>query len=600
LDSQYYYSNLAAMSQFLVSARKYRPQSFQDVIGQEQVTMTLKNALKNDKLAHAFLFTGPRGVGKTSCARILAKTINCQHETDANEACNKCDNCLSFNNHAAMNVFELDAASNNSVENIRELIEQVRFAPQMGKYKVYIIDEVHMLSTAAFNAFLKTLEEPPSYAIFILATTEKNKIIPTILSRCQIYDFNRVSVNAIATHLKDICQKEHIQYEDEAIHIIAQKSEGGLRDALSMLDRLVSFTSGHLTTESVMHNLNLLDYDTFFSTVDALLNEDIGECMLIVQKVLARGFDADEYIIGLAEHFRNLLIAKNNAMHSLLNFTEHLSKRYLEQAALADLPMIINALAILNDADIHYRQSKNKRLTAEMALIRICYVQRLVKNNGVVSLEDSKKKIPLAKNIHEINDIENIDPKINQEQNNSNTNDADNKETKDNINIPVFINKTRPIKWIFNEIKSTKNDIAHSDITHKNEIVFDDTIKVNETLLRETIAAFWDTCKTNKKITHANLLSDSAFKIIGNKIIFSLMTIGEMALNEIKLDMSIYLQEKLGKSFLIHSELIKSTVADDVIDENQLFTAKSRYKKMLQSNPEIEKLRARFQLDILD
>ncbi len=381
------------MATYQVSARKYRPRKFKEVVGQNQVTVTLRNALKNEKLAHAFLFTGPRGVGKTSCARILAKTINCPNKTEDNEACGRCVNCLSFDENSAMNVFELDAASNNSVENMRELIEQVRFAPQMGKYKVYIIDEVHMLSTAAFNAFLKTLEEPPSYAIFILATTEKHKVLPTILSRCQIYDFTRITVQQIAEHLEYICIAEQHNYEKDALQIIAQKSDGGLRDSLSMLDRLVSFTGGKLDAKGVMENLNLLDYETFFDVTEHILDEDITKVLLALDSTISVGFEPEDFLLGLMEHFRNLLVAQHEGMQKLIQFTDYLKSKYINQTQLLTAPQLINAMAVMSDADVHYKTAKNKRMLVEMALIRLIYISKLVKTSDALDkIEDNEKK----------------------------------------------------------------------------------------------------------------------------------------------------------------------------------------------------------------
>src|ERR1043165_3298852 len=304
------------MDKFIVSARKYRPQLFNTVVGQSHITTTLKNAIKNDQLAHAFLFCGPRGVGKTTCARILAKTINCENKTKDGEACNKCQSCISFNEGTSLNIHELDAAMNNSVDDIRTLVDQVRFAPQAGKYKVYIIDEVHMLSSSAFNAFLKTLEEPPPYAIFILATTEKHKILPTILSRCQIFDFRRIGIETIVKHLQHICKVEKIEAEEDALHIIAQKADGGMRDALSMFDRLSGFSGRKLTYASVLENLNVLDYDYFFKVTDALLTENLAGLMQLFDQILKKGFEGDDFILGLCEHFRNLLFCKDRSTRS--------------------------------------------------------------------------------------------------------------------------------------------------------------------------------------------------------------------------------------------------------------------------------------------
>jgi DNA polymerase-3 subunit gamma/tau len=378
------------MSNFVVSARKYRPVTFEDVVGQEHVTNTLKNALRNDHLAHAFLFCGPRGVGKTTCARILAKVINCQNPGVELEPCNACSSCTSFNDNASFNITELDAASNNSVEHIRALIEQVRFQPQQGKYKVFIIDEVHMLSQQAFNAFLKTLEEPPSYAIFILATTEKHKIIPTILSRCQIFDFKRIQAPSMVRHLQGISGKENIEADEDALHVIAQKADGALRDALSIFDRIVSYSGTHIKYEDVIMNLNVLDYDYYFKIVDALLVEDLAQVMLLFDDILNKGFEADIFINGLAEHLRNLLMCKDPQTISLLELTDNLKERYRTQAHISPSSFLLTALNLCNDCDINYRMARHKRLHVEMALIKMTYINRAVKHVA----EAAEKKNP--------------------------------------------------------------------------------------------------------------------------------------------------------------------------------------------------------------
>lgn len=381
------------MSNFVVSARKYRPSRFEDVVGQQHVSQTLKNALQSDHLAHAFLFCGPRGVGKTTCARILAKVLNCQNTTPDFEACNECDSCRAFNANASFNITELDAASNNSVEHIRALIEQVRFQPQQGKYKVFIIDEVHMLSQQAFNAFLKTLEEPPPYAIFILATTEKHKIIPTILSRCQIFDFRRIQVSDMAKHLEGICAQEGIEADKDALHIIGQKADGALRDALSIFDRIVAFSGKRITYEDVINNLNILDYDVFFQMVDALLLEDAAKVLLIFDDVLRRGFEPDLFINGLAEHLRNLLVCKDEVTLQLLEVSEGLRERYLKQAQLAPSRLLLTALNLANDCDVAYKLARNKRLHVEMALLKMAYINRAFQlaENGAPNPAPEKK-----------------------------------------------------------------------------------------------------------------------------------------------------------------------------------------------------------------
>ena len=366
---------LVAVDNFIVSARKYRPATFESVVGQQHITNTLKNAIKNNQLAQAFLFCGPRGVGKTTCARILAKTINCENLQPNGEACGVCNSCQSFQNGNSFNIHELDAASNNSVDDIRSLIEQVRIPPQAVRYKIYIIDEVHMLSQAAFNAFLKTLEEPPHYAIFILATTEKHKILPTILSRCQIFDFNRIRVEDMAAHLASIAQKENIQYEPDGLHVIAQKADGGLRDALSMFDQIVSFSGGNVTYRAVIDNLNILDYDYYFNITDRLLNQDNAQTLLLFDEILSRGFDGAHFISGLSEHFRNLLVGKDQATLKLLEVSEGIRNKYMQQSQSSSVSFLLSAMNIANQCDLSYKLSKNQRLQVELALLKMCSLQ---------------------------------------------------------------------------------------------------------------------------------------------------------------------------------------------------------------------------------
>ena len=359
------------MSDYIVSARKYRPTSFDAVVGQKALTTTLKNAIAGGKLAHAYLFCGPRGVGKTTSARIFAKTINCLNPTPTGEACDACESCVAFNEGRSYNIHELDAASNNSVDDIRELIEQVQIPPQVGRYKVFIIDEVHMLSQAAFNAFLKTLEEPPAHAIFILATTEKHKILPTILSRCQIYDFNRMEVPETVAHLKHVAESEGIKYEEEALNVIARKADGGMRDALSIFDQVASFTNGNITYAQTIENLNVLDYDYYFEVTDRLLEVDIPQVMLLLDKVLNKGFEAGHFIGGLAAHFRDLLVSRDAQTLPLLEVAESVRARYAEQAARCTPRFLYAALQLCNDCDINYRTAPNKRLLVELTLIQV-------------------------------------------------------------------------------------------------------------------------------------------------------------------------------------------------------------------------------------
>lgn len=386
------------MDEYIVSARKYRPMSFDSVVGQQALTTTLKNAVKSGKLAHAYLFCGPRGVGKTTCARIFAKAINCENPTNEGEACNECESCKAFAEGRSYNIFELDAASNNSVENIKTLMEQTRIPPQIGRYKVFIIDEVHMLSTAAFNAFLKTLEEPPAHVIFILATTEKHKILPTILSRCQIYDFERMTVPNIINHLKAVAEKENIQYDEQALNIIAEKADGGMRDALSIFDQAASFSQGNITYQKVIEDLNVLDEDNYFNIINLALENKVSDIMVLLNNVINKGFDGGHLINGLASHVRNVLMAKDVQTLPLLEVSEQQRKRYQEQAQKCPTLFLYNALKIMNQCDVEYRQSSNKRLLVELTLIQVAQITQ--KDDDVPASGRSPKRLKsLFKNL---------------------------------------------------------------------------------------------------------------------------------------------------------------------------------------------------------
>ena len=390
------------MSNFIVSARKYRPTTFDAVVGQSSITLTLKNAIKSKQLAQSFLFCGPRGVGKTSCARILAKTINCEKISGNIEACNQCVSCTSFNESASFNVHELDAASNNSVDDIRKLVDQVRFSPQVGKYNIYIIDEVHMLSTSAFNAFLKTLEEPPEHAKFILATTEKHKIIPTILSRCQIFDFKRVGVKDIADHLDFVAKSEGVTAEKEALHVIAQKADGAMRDSLSLFDRLISFSDKNLNYQSVIEHLNILDYDYYFKVTEAFLKNDIKQLLNIYNEILDNGFDGHHFINGLANHLRDVLVSKDESTIQLLEKGDGLQTRYLEQSKKCELSFLLAALNLCNECDVQYKTTNNQRLLVELTLMRISSIgfddyEKKNSKSFVVSINDATKEVSVKK-----------------------------------------------------------------------------------------------------------------------------------------------------------------------------------------------------------
>ena len=386
------------MDEYIVSARKYRPLSFDSVVGQQALTTTLKNAVKSGKLAHAYLFCGPRGVGKTTCARIFAKAINCEHPTADSEACNECESCKAFSEGRSYNIFELDAASNNSVENIKSLMDQTRIPPQVGRYKVFIIDEVHMLSTAAFNAFLKTLEEPPAHVIFILATTDKHKILPTILSRCQIYDFERMTVPNIIDHLKRVAEKENIQYDEEALNVIAEKADGGMRDALSIFDQVASFSQGNITYQKVIEDLNVLDAENYFNIIDLALENKVSEIMVLLNSVINKGFDDGHLVNGLASHVRNVLMAKDAQTLPLLEVSEQLRNRYQLQAQKCPVNFLYTALQIMNRCDVEYRQSSNKRLLVELTLIQVAQITQ--KDDDVPASGRSPKRLKsLFKNL---------------------------------------------------------------------------------------------------------------------------------------------------------------------------------------------------------
>lgn len=440
------------MEKFIVSARKYRPQTFDTVVGQGHITTTLKNAIRHQQLAHAFLFCGPRGVGKTTCARILAKTINCEKPSADGEACNACNSCVSFNEGTSLNIHELDAASNNSVDDIRTLVEQVRFAPQAGKYKVYIIDEVHMLSSSAFNAFLKTLEEPPSYAIFILATTEKHKILPTILSRCQIFDFKRITSNDTVEHLQDICNKEDIKADKPALQVIARKSEGCMRDALSILDKIVSFTSGVVTYQNTLEHLNILDADYYFKLMDCMQQQDLSGALLLYDDIDRKGFEGDLVINGFAEFIRNLLVCKDEKVAGLLEVVESFRDKYIATGKQIPAAYLISSLNILNEAEINYKGARNKRLHTELAIIKLTYLQQAIElaasGEGVAKKKVVEGAQPVA--------FRKLAPVVNRETGNGKSRPgATGSETANPANMGQAVNQQPASGNMKSEVRST-------------------------------------------------------------------------------------------------------------------------------------------------
>jgi DNA polymerase-3 subunit gamma/tau len=601
------------MDNFIVSARKYRPATFQTVVGQLHITGTLKNAIKNNQLAQAFLFCGPRGVGKTTCARILAKTINCESLSADAEACGVCHSCISFQNGNSFNIHELDAASNNSVEDIRSLIEQVRIPPQAGRYKIYIIDEVHMLSQAAFNAFLKTLEEPPNYAIFILATTEKHKILPTILSRCQIFDFNRIRVEDIAKHLAEIAHKEGIAYDEDGLHLIAQKADGGLRDALSMFDQIVSFSSKNVNYKSVIDNLNILDYDYYFKLTDAILSEDVANALLLFDEILSNGFDGNHFITGLASHFRNLLVCKDASTLKLLEVSEGIRQKYTIQSQLAPLSFLISALNISNQCDLNYKTSKNQRLQVELTLIKLCHIPAAVNLStaGIPAMQDGqvKKKlnpveeplisevtlpiqetsIPIPAIVSEPITRESVveEPAV------SPSPEAMVEETAVKITIPKLSSGTNsPLIPNLNDLEanySKKEEIQTAVMMGESKLEFSS----------DSMLKFWNAyaekIKKEGKINIFTIMTANPPVLLDNFLIELLIEnkIQEDLLSSEKVELLNYLRVEM-KNFSIDFQ----TKYMEQTQKKRLYTSSDKYQHMLEKNPNLEEFKRRFNLDL--
>jgi DNA polymerase-3 subunit gamma/tau len=594
------------MDNFIVSARKYRPATFNTVVGQAHITNTLKNAINTNHLAQAFLFCGPRGVGKTTCARILAKTINCTNKTAQTEACDQCESCLSFNSGASLNVYELDAASNNSVDDIRNLVDQVRFAPQLGTHKVYIIDEVHMLSTSAFNAFLKTLEEPPKHAIFILATTEKHKIIPTILSRCQIFDFNRIQIEDIANHLAFIAKSENVTAEMDALHIIAQKADGALRDACSIFDQIVSFAGNNITYKAVIENLNILDYDYYFKVTDAILAENISNSLLIFNEILNNGFDGHNFIAGMGGHFRNLLVSKDTETLQLLEVGNNIKDKYKEQAQKCSLPFLVKGLTILNKTDIQYKSSKNQRLQVELALMQLCSI-------NTISVEAEKKNDiskPISQATTAVNTtthVQNTNPAVTQTpvapvsnitapatvnaQNTTNTTTTPTVQTS--FKKPILKTSTPSINQRFNTEKKTDNP-------EEKEASFLDTERPKDAVNQQKIDSVWlrytSELKARGKQNLAIVLTSRQPVLAADNLTID-YTINnkatEESLNEDKTNFLSFLRKELNN----YSVQLNIVVAQ-LEEGKNLYTAIDRYKHLSEKNPTINKLRQAFDLDI--
>ncbi len=589
------------MDNFIVSARKYRPATFNTVVGQAHITNTLKNAINTNHLAQAFLFCGPRGVGKTTCARILAKTINCTNKTAQTEACDQCESCLSFNSGASLNVYELDAASNNSVDDIRNLVDQVRFAPQLGTHKVYIIDEVHMLSTSAFNAFLKTLEEPPKHAIFILATTEKHKIIPTILSRCQIFDFNRIQIEDIANHLAFIAKSENVTAEMDALHIIAQKADGALRDACSIFDQIVSFAGNNITYKAVIENLNILDYDYYFKVTDAILAENISNSLLIFNEILNNGFDGHNFIAGMGGHFRNLLVSKDTETLQLLEVGNNIKDKYKEQAQKCSLPFLVKGLTILNKTDIQYKGSKNQRLQVELALMQLCSINTISveaekKNDISKPISQATTAVNTASPAQNTNSTVTLTPVTPVSttipavtQNTTTTTPS----LQTGFKKPILKTSTPSINQRFNTEKKTDNP-------EEKEASFLDTERPKDAVNQQKIDAVWlrytSELKAKGKQNLAIVLTSRQPVLAADNLTID-YTINnkatEESLNEDKTNFLSFLRKELNN----YSVQLNIVVAQ-LEEGKNLYTATDRYKHLSEKNPTINKLRQAFDLDI--
>jgi len=570
------------MDNFIVSARKYRPSTFNSVVGQSALTITLKNAIKSNHLAHAYLFCGPRGVGKTTCARIFAKTINCQNLSAESEACNQCESCVSFNDQRSYNIHELDAASNNGTDDIKSLIDQVRIPPQIGKYSVYIIDEVHMLSNSAFNAFLKTLEEPPAHAIFILATTEKHKIIPTILSRCQIYDFNRISVADTVAYLQFVAEKEGVTVDINGLNVVAQKSDGGMRDALSIFDQLVSFCGSDITYQGVIDNLNVLDYDYYFRLVEGFLKGEVSQSLLIFNEVLNKGFDAHHFITGLSSHLRDVLVSKDAQTIALLEVGAGIGDRYKTQAQQCPVDFLFQALKISNDCDIDYRLSKNKRLLVELALIRLCQLTD-EKKKFIINDEQAApiQKISVAAPISTIST-----------PTSSNIPTPELMVTAKNVVAEPALVLQRP-----GSISISKPNIVSAPQETYGEIKNEETIVMNKDFSDEDLDRVWrqfaDTIPKLGRMTSfilsnkPHLTSETDFVVTVSNIL------QEKELKNLQPEILSFIHTQLNNSLVT----MKIKIAEET-EKQRGNTPEERFRMMTEQNPALNTLRTGLNLEI--
>jgi DNA polymerase-3 subunit gamma/tau len=597
------------MENFVVSARKYRPATFETVVGQHHITGTLKNAIKNNQLAQAFLFCGPRGVGKTTCARILAKTINCTNLSPEQEACGICESCVSFQTGHSFNFHELDAASNNSVDDIRSLIEQVRVPPQAGKYKIYIIDEVHMLSASAFNAFLKTLEEPPSYAIFILATTEKHKILPTILSRCQIFDFNRIQVDDITALLNKIAVREDIKVEADGLHIIAQKADGGLRDALSMFDQIVSYTSKNVTYKSVIDNLNILDYDYYFKLTNYLTASNVSQSLVLFDEILNNGFDGNNFINGLASHLRNLLVGKDPQTIQLLEVSENIKQKYIAQSQATSVSFILTALNLANQCDLNYKNSKNQRLQVELALLKMCHIPSVLQlaqlpNSLSTQSTDSdqiKKKTDLKSESKEAVQklSEPLPPPLSENANSA----APVTKNAPVVSSPNHANKIvlKPqlsggtIGGTLIPSLTSLEKMAHGEEDKEPKYVFgEDKELFNYEQLMILWKEFTKKSLEEHKINLYTLLTSNDPELNGSEITVLIENTAQESILQAELvEFLNFLRSKL-KNY----DISMSTRKVERKIQNRLYTSTEKYQYLVEKNPKLEEMRKRFNLDI--
>ncbi len=598
----------AIMENFIVSARKYRPQNFNTVVGQQHITTTLKNAIRNNQLAHAFLFCGPRGVGKTTCARILAKTINCTNQTPEGEACNTCNSCTSFDAGTSMNIHELDAASNNSVDDIRALVEQVRFAPQAGKYKVYIVDEVHMLSASAFNAFLKTLEEPPPYAIFILATTEKHKILPTILSRCQIFDFKRITNNDTVEHLQEIVDKESIKAEKGALQVIAQKSEGCMRDSLSILDKIVSFTNGIVTYQNTLEHLNILDEDYYFKLLESMQSQDLPAAMLLFDEINKKGFEGDLVLNGFAEFIRNLLVCKDPKSASLLEVVEGMQTKYIQAAEKSGISFLVSALNILNESEINYKMARNKRLHVELTLIKLNFLQQAIElsvDNGQLV---KKKRVdgPIAFKLKQVPPIQ-INTQVPSGAPETKLfieNPKSAKPIVKTVEPEAVIPAAEPIKpKVPIQLGGTKKGLLDSLREKYGDQYTIEEVKEAEVLNIEKLRSLWGTfaLSLEEQKKHSSF---GTFKIarlsIENDIFFT-VSVGSITSQKFVEQERMYLLEYLQKEFNNRSiafEVLVDASEQEEVPVHLRLNSRQKFERIADQFPIVRELKDRLKMDI--